>query len=342
MRERMVTMKKNMMIQRLAAALLTGVMAVSVMGMNVFAAEEGAAVTSVEFSKTVEAEENTLMPNTAFTFSVVPGAAATEDGKVIYAGIAGGAYFAAGAETVTFAPEDAVNEKSTQISLDDTKFTTPGIYRYVVTETAGAYDGITYDTKSYNLDVYVVNGTDGLMIQGATLNAQGAIDKTPGFTNIYATNDLTVKKVITGNQADMTKEFAFTITINGADGEQYKVKNSDGTFTTITSGTPVTIELGNNEEVKIYGLSANDTYTVVEEDCSDDGYTTTIEGTDTKDGLTAAGKVDTGDDAVTYTNTKEVTTPTGIMMDMAPYMLMVLAAAVMAVVFLRRKNTQED
>ena len=117
MRERMVTMKKNMMIQRLAAALLTGVMAVSVMGMNVFAAEEGAAVTSVEFSKTVEAEENTLMPNTAFTFSVVPGAAATEDGKVIYAGIAGGAYFAAGAETVTFAPEDAVNEKSTQISL---------------------------------------------------------------------------------------------------------------------------------------------------------------------------------------------------------------------------------
>ena len=52
--------------------------------------------------------------------------------------------------------------------------------------------------------------------------------------------------------------------------------------------------------------------------------------------------MDTGDDAVTYTNTKEVTTPTGIMMDMAPYMLMVLAAAVMAVVFLRRKNTQED
>lgn len=335
-------MKKNKMIQRLAATLLTGAMAVSMMGMNVFA-EEIRSIDSVTFTKTVEAEDNTLMPKTAFTFSVVPGAAATgEEGRVIYAGEVDGAGFAAGAETIAFAPEDKENTKSTQIQLDVSKFTKPGIYRYEVTETAGNYDGITYDTKTYNLDVYVVNGTEGnLVIDGATLNDSTTGDKGQGFTNSYATNNLTVKKVITGNQADMKKEFEFTITINGAEGEQYNMENA-GKTTPITSGENVTVQLGHNEEVKIYGLSAADTYRVVEEDCSADGYTTTIDSSDEKDGLTATGNVDTGDDTVTYTNEKQVTTPTGIMMNIAPYILMVLAAVVFAVVFLRRRNSFED
>lgn len=340
-------MKKSKTFRRLAAVLLAGTM-IMAMGTSAFAEDEPTPVTpvtSVDVTKKVIAEANVLAPKEDFVFSVSPVTVAegtTADGAVVYSGEVGGAFFAEGANTISFAPDGNL-EQSTQITLNSTVFNKPGIYRYQVTETAGSNDGMSYSTASYYLDLYVVNGSEGYVIEGAIArNADGT--KTEGivFENTYTTNNLTLKKIVTGNQADLSKKFNFKVTIQGVDGEKYAVEVNGVVKNSISSGEEATYPLGNNDVVTIYGLSENDKYTIEEEDYSSDGYTTTITGADNQEKLTATGKTDDGDDAVVYTNTKNVSTPTGIVMNIAPYVLMVVVAAVLAIVFLRKRNTFEN
>lgn len=338
-------MKKSKTFRRLAAVLLAGTM-IMAMGTSAFADDEPTPVTSVDVTKKVTAEEKVQAPNESFIFSVVPvtvGDGTTVDGAVVYSGIAGGASFAEGKNTISFAPGDAL-EKSTQITLNAGVFEKPGIYRYQVDETAGNYDGMTYSTASYYLDLYVVNGSNGLVIEGAIARdvVSGKKETAIEFENVYSTNDLTLKKVVTGNQANLSQKFDFYVTINGVSGEKYTVEVNGEAKEPITSGERIKYTLGHNDVVTIYGLSANDTYVIEEENYSSDGYTTTITGADTANGRIATGKTDTADDNVVYTNNKEVTTPTGIVMNIAPYILMVAVAAVLAVVFLRKRNTFEN
>ena len=147
-------------------------------------------------------------------------------------------------------------------------------------------------------------------------------------------SDLTISKTVAGNQGDKTKDFTFTIKVDGADGEKYYVNGT----TTLVSGTPADITLKNGESVTIYGLSEDDEYTVTETDYTADGYTTTIDGTE---GREKSGTI-SADTNVAFVNTKNATTPTGIVMNIAPYVLMVAVAAVLAVVFLRKRNTFEN
>ena len=44
--------------------------------------------------------------------------------------------------------------------MDDSVFSAAGIYHYVVTQTAGSYEGITYSTETYDVYLYVMNNTD--------------------------------------------------------------------------------------------------------------------------------------------------------------------------------------
>lgn len=94
------------------------------------------------------------------------------------------------------------------------------------------------------------------------------------------------------------------------------------------------ITLKDGQSATIHGLSVTDTYSVEEADYTSDGYTTTVDGA--KSGTISEDKT------VTFTNEKNASTPTGIMMNVAPYVLMVAVAAVLAVVFLRRKNNFEN
>ena len=135
----------------------------------------------------------------------------------------------------------------------------------------------------------------------------------------------------------MNEKFSFEITVNGATGEKYDTSVED---IVLESGKAATVELGNNESIIIYGLSAKDTFTVVEKDANTDGYTTTYTLDDAD--VQADGLVDvaegTADKVVEVTNDKTVTTPTGIAMTFAPYVVMVVFAGVFAVMFLRKKR----
>ena len=341
-------MKRTNLAKKLTAMAMTGVMVMS-MGMTAFAAD---GITGIDVKKTVTTDGNTYAPNTTFTFTIAEGEADTVSGKTVYAGVAGGLTMSEGIEFTADSNADTAAEyiKSGAITVNAGKFTTPGIYHYVVSEDAGTYEGITYDIKTYDLYVYVENVEGEIKVAGVTASipeGEGNPEKATeiAFTNDYGKTNNTVHSVlitkeVTGNQGDKTKEFSFSLSVDGDEGELYKVvytnQMDEETVSYLTSGAEAaSYTLKNDESLQIYGLSAGDTYTVTEADYSGDGYTTTVneEETNTKTGTTAEGNV-----TVAFENNKNVTTPTGIAMTFAPYALMVVFAGVFAVMFLRKKR----
>lgn len=345
-------MKKSKNLKRFAAAILAGTMMLA-MGTTAWAEEMEVTpgltenTTQVPLTKTISHGDSVKAPNTSFTFAVALGEEEKDSDGIIqaYAGVEGGLYFESGKNTLAFMPESTdVFEKETNLTIDTTKFSKPGVYHYIVTETQGTYDGITYDTSAYDVYVYIVNGTDGAFEVSATESKLNGTKSDIVFDNTYTTQKLTLKKMVAGNQANKSQKFKFDVTIQGADGEQYIAKQGTVT-TTLTSGTTASFELGNEEILEIYGLSANDTYTIEEDDYHTDGYTTTIAGADKAEDLKATGDFmdnnESADAAVTYTNTKNAPTPTGIVTNVLPYVLMVVTAAGLAFVFLRKREYEK-
>lgn len=153
----------------------------------------------------------------------------------------------AGTDTVQFDAGEKFATKPATVSFSGITFNEPGIYRYIITETASATNaaaGIIHDTDVDRvLDVYVTDdGSGTLVVSGYVLHTEednvaiganmgsadvataGAAldDKTDGFTNEYTTKDLKVEKEVTGNQASRDKWFEFTVsmasgTVNASD-----------------------------------------------------------------------------------------------------------------------------
>lgn len=239
------------------------------------------------------------------------------------------------------------------VSLDTSKFEAPGIYRYKITQTPPKLDGLdNVECKELFLDVYVENvenGSSGYVVGGCTLSVEAdSGEKAAGFENKYVTQKLTIKKVVAGNQGDKNKDFDFTVTIKGSDGETYKYATvKDGTTTPneikAVSGTAISVSLKNGESVIFYGLSSEDKFAVTEKDYGSEGYKTSYKiGDDTSstEGNSIVEKgIGTSDTTVTFTNTKEATVPTDVIRTVAPYAAIVAFAAVMGVVFFRpRRN----
>ena len=358
-------MKFNKISKKLAACSLAGVMMVSMMGMSVCAAggvtggTEDSPITSVPVNKTVFAAENTYAPNTTFNFTVSTGDTnpSNWDGKEVKQGILGGLKVKQGA---TFAPDTTASTKttySTIVGKDATKFNVPGIYHYVVSENNdGRYEGITYDTTIYDVYVYVSakldankNATNDMYVSGvvSAKSVDGEIAKSDlEFNNVYnGVHKVTVTKKVQGGFATAGDTFKFNVTVNGATGEVYKVayttKNKPET-TTVASGATIEVELGKDDTVTIYGLSATDSYTISEQGITD-GKTTTgytvADNCGESDGI-VSGKGGNEDANYIITNTKEAVAPTGIAMTVAPYILMVVVAGIFAVLFLRRRHEE--
>ena len=338
--------------KRVGAVVLALAMAFSVMCVSAFAAD-GVGTDSIEITKEVTTDGNTMAPNTSFTFTIATAGAGTYDGHNVYAGIANGASF--GGETtteITFTPGGKGSAAATytgnatittNVRAFDGK---PGIYHYTVTETKGNYEGITYDTDTRDLYVYVTNTDAGVAVSNVVLTKGST--KTDKWTNDYGdthdtTHDVTISKKVTGNMADTNKEFSFTVKVDGASGEKYKFVVNGTEENPLESGTGTTITLKGGEKAQIYGLTESDKVTATEEDYSSDGYTTTVT-TSSISGKAARGVTDgnvSADGAtVDVTNDKSVDPPTGVILTVAPYVLMVAVAAGIAVFFLRRRNAE--
>lgn len=299
-------------------------------------------------------------PNADFKYTIAPAEASelTNTGMPATAGVEGAVSLSP--SSVNYSAEGLSSEDNADgvtktitaqmsVSLITSRFAAPGIYRYKITQTPPELDGLNVVCKELFLDVYVENGNSGLVAKGCTLStAAGSGSKISGFENKYVTHKLTITKVVAGNQGDKNKDFEFTVTIKGADGENYKygtVKNGVTTMnqTTTKSGAAFTETLKHGESVIVYGLSSEDKFAVTEADYHGDGYKTSYkigDGTNSTEGSSIAEEaIGAYDTTVIFTNTKDATVPTDVIRTVAPYVAIVAFAAVMGVVFFRpRRN----
>lgn len=189
------------------------------------------------------------------------------------------------------------------------------------------------------------------------------------FENSYETKaDINLTKVIKGNYSNVNQLFAYTVTINDglATAGTYNITytNPDSTATeatnptTITSGTPVTIKLAHNQTVNIADLPSSTTYTITEaQENTYSGTYAVVDGSTSP----ATGSAGTGvnlavsgtlsdnsvtnnvldDENITYTNTKEYTTPTGIILNILPFAAGLILVAALAVVASKRSQLED-
>ncbi len=111
---------------------------------------------------------------------------------------------------------------------------------------------------------------------GSTGTISSSQDRTAAFTNTKQptfTGSLIISKTVTGQGADLTKKFDFTVTFIGASDAYPYTGASTGT---ICSGD--TISLADGESITITGLPEGTQYTVTEADYTGDGYTATSTG----------------------------------------------------------------
>lgn len=164
-----------------------------------------------------------------------------------------------------------------------------------ITVASGSATGtVTYDGLAIGSQYYVFE-TDASgnklnindKTQGYVVTSDGgqstAITITPivniGVENEKRTGDLELTKQVTGDGADLTRQFAFTIALTAPQGESLAVSyparhTGDNTVTTatITDGAVTGILLKDDEVYTITGLPEGTTYTITEADYSAEGY----------------------------------------------------------------------
>ena len=208
--------------------------------------------TSTSFKKYLVLDSNATVPNVTFTYTLVPGTAkdADETHMAVLAGVGApsvsntDATFTTNAQTystqqtgdasVTLTGTQKYAKQTVNIDFSSVTFNEPGVYRYTLTEVNGGKTGITYDTAAYTLDVYVTdNGSGVLAVSSYVLHTgtdapaknatSGSADveaagdalatKIDGIQNTYASQNLYVGKLVTGNQGSRDKYFAVTVTV---------------------------------------------------------------------------------------------------------------------------------
>ena len=221
-----------------------------------------------------------------------------------------------------------------------------GLYEYTISETAGTGDGITYDTASYNLNVYVVNNDDGsLEVKSITAEKDGEKQNELSFTNTYRKNsNLTISKKTEGEYADKTKDFDFTIEFEKAATESDEVDVYTGKIGDETVdckvGEETTFKLHDGESLVFNALPAGTRY-VVSEVAAKDGYTPqikvvengklTLERSVSEDNGISSAETETNlvgenENKVEFTNTYQDIALTGIVLNNWPFIILIILA----------------
>ena len=344
--------------KKIGALVLAGTMLLS-MGTTVFAAGEPTAPDvnqsgRVPITKEFEMADGLKTPAATFKFTATP----TTEGEPT-ATIADVSFTEGQAGTLK--GEKYVLEGKTAISFTGT-WPHAGEYVYTVAETQESMPNVTYDTSSYTLRVYVINGTNGLEVEKIT--AQGANGKTDKilFTNTYAKNNatLTIEKNTEGDYADKTRKFDFEITFTKSPmSDQTTFTGTIGAQSVeCTAGQTKTFKLADGEQLVFNNLPVGTTY-MVKELAATDGYTPkvtvienqtttvtnkTVQETEALDTLKENRKnnlVGENENKVTFTNTYKDVAVTGIVMNNLPFILLVAVAIVafVSLAVIKRRRT---
>lgn len=236
-----------------------------------------------------------------------------------------------------------------------------GDYWYKITEIAGVTAGVTYDAPELYLHLVVVHRGSGVGILQAQIHTTApnddgtyenkADDKTNELVNKYSAGSLTVTKKVTGNMGDKKKEFKITVEFTAPEGKTvtgditYGNSKIEGGW---TGNKSVEIVLTDGDKVEFTNIPDGVAYTVTEDDYTGDGYdapeyefdNASEDGDAVADG-SAAGTISDSADKVTVTNNKDAIIDVGVIVENAPFIIILCiaaSAAVLAAVAARKRR----
>ena len=216
----------------------------------------------------------------------------------------------------------------------DKDFPSVGIYTYDVTETKGDTAGVGYNEEKLQLKVTVFHDAETSAIKVAyAFTIDG--NKEKDIVNTYSAGALRVGKHVSGNLGNKEQKFNINVTFTAPEGKTVKstITLSDGTEilpSAWTNGTVTkTIQLADNQTMLFQNVPYGVTYTVVEDKY--EGYKTTY-GIDANGTIGAKDKIQV---AAVY-NDKEGSVDTGVILHSAPYVLLLVGAAAVAFLILKK------
>ena len=226
----------------------------------------------------------------------------------------------------------------------------PGVYRYKVSEKASGISGMKDDDKEYDVDVFVTsdNGT-GRKIAYYIVSLNG--EKAPlKFTNELSQKALKVTKKIDGNQADLSDTFEFTIALAQAEGKKNTSVRLNGENPIKAGETVSAGQIGNDGKFEITGLASGDKITITEKDTQNkQGYKASVSYNDgklensdvTQKGTSVTFTVDDNGD-ITWTNTRSADIPTGLIENIAPFVIAIAAAGFILFIYFKNNKKEEE
>lgn len=341
-----------------AKKLTAGALALSMMfamAVPMAFAETPRDMTSVTVKKLYKLEGNGVSPAETFTLKQTKSEVVDSEATTAPAlGTITGATFGEGAATA----EGATGTITIQLPT----YEKVGIYKYTLEEEAGSTAGVTYYGNEIKLVVTVVNDGTGKVrvaaVHTEAENENGGFDsitkgegsKSDTFANTYKANELEVSKDVTGNMGDKEKLFQFHVTFTKKSTEDAPelIKYEDATGKhTIAFGTngkaTVDFKLKDDSELHFTNIPEGVSYTVWEDSYATDGYKTYI-GSETEDNEDSSeeGTATTEKATVAFINHKGGDVDTGVILDNAPYILMLAVVAGAAMTLVIKKRREEE
>lgn len=267
----------------------------------------------------------------------------------------------------TFTANSNATKDNASITMTLPRYEKVGIYTYQVKEVDGGTLGMTYDDTTYTLQVRVANkmldgkiDPSGEKVCYVTMKADGV--KESSVKNTYNASNLTISKTVEGNMGDRSTgtKFNFKVTLEVPESKTLRSEITVPAGSTIdwneghTVGT-VTFQLSHGESFTLMNLPYDIEYTVDEMN-----GTTTVLKQDDKINDTyqvsydnnKAGTIGTGDNKIAPTNGVISTTvtntwgddniDTGVILDNAPYILMLAVVAGGAMTLVIKKRREEE
>lgn len=263
------------------------------------------------------------------------------------------------------ADADATNGGS--IVMNVPNYTKVGVYTYQVKEKDGDTLGMTYDPKTYTLQVIVGNKieNDQIVAGGEKVCYVTMLDGTTkqnSVKNTYNAGTLNITKTVQGNMGDRSTDtkFDFVATFKVPTG---KTLRSDIVLpegytidwnSTKTAGT-VKFQLSHSKTFSVQNLPKDIEYSVVEMNgetsLANGAYITNAAGENTYqvsydnfvNGTVGTTKMtDENVIATNITNTWGSTIDTGVILDNAPYILMLAIVAGGAMTLVIKKRREEE
>lgn len=256
-------------------------------------------------------------------------------------------------------------------TADETSFKHAGVYVYNITvaqKTDVAIEGLTLpNPATQTVYVYVTNNTDkddpnDMLISAITMGTGTPETKTGKFVSKYLDDGgetfvdyytVDLSKTLTGAFANMNDTFEFTVNFTDNNTSTYYYEkgtiDDSGKFTATDSGvvggqiltTGSKVTLGHHQAIRIYGLVKDDAFTFTEAnkhyDVSHSVNGGAVVNNNDAGDTTANITIVDANGTVAFTNTLTTVNPTGVILNVAPYALMVVIAVAGVAVFMRKR-----